>query len=86
MNPAAVTTVTVYAQLQTTYIQKPTAVQGGFCATITMDGPDLPRAEQGGCGTILIVAGAPSLKVLGVGAGVVGLFLHLALGRMFHGA
>jgi len=97
VNVAQVTTVTVYPQQQTavvyaqpppqtTVYHNPDQVQGGFCATITMDGPDLPRAEQGGCGTILIVAGAPCLKVLGVGAGAVALFLHIALGRMFNGA
>jgi len=96
VNVAQVTTVTVYPQQQTAvvYAQPPPATvyaqpnpaQGGFCATITMTGPGLPRVEQGGCGTILVVAGAPSLKVLGVGATVVALFLHVALGRMFNGA
>lgn len=94
VNVAQVTTVTVYPQQQTVYAQPPQTTvythpdpaQGGFCATITMDGPGLPRAEQGGCGTILVVAEAPSLKVLGAGAGVIVLFMHFALGRMFNGA
>jgi hypothetical protein len=97
VNVAQVTTVTVYPQQQTAvvyaqppattvYDNHPNQAAGGFCATITMDGPGLPRAEQGGCGTILIVAGAPSMKVLGIGAGAVALFLHFALGRMFNGS
>jgi len=49
-----------------------------------MDGPDLPRAAQGNCGTILIVAGAPGLKALGIGATIVAFSLHLAFGRMFN--
>ncbi|KAF1936958.1 hypothetical protein EJ02DRAFT_69143 [Clathrospora elynae] len=97
VNVAQVTTVTVYPQQQTavvyanpnppktTVYQQPNPAQGGFCATITMQGPGLPRAGQGQCGTILLVAGAPSLKILGVGASVVALLLHLALGRMFNG-
>jgi hypothetical protein len=95
VNVAQVTTVTVYPQQQTVYAaapppatvyHEPNPAQGGFCATVTMSGPDLPRAGQGSCGTILIVAGAPSLKVLGAGAGVVAFFMHFALGRMFNGA
>jgi hypothetical protein len=81
-------TAVVYAQppATTVYNNPPNQAQGGFCATITMEGPGLPRAEQGGCGTILIVAaGAPSIRVLGIGAGAVALFLHFALGRMFNG-
>lgn len=93
VNVAQITTVTVYPQQQTVYAQPPQTtvyqhpnpVQGGFCATITMNGPGLPRAGEGSCGTILIVAGAPSLKVLGLGAGLVAFILHFALGRMFHG-
>lgn len=97
VNVAQVTTVTVYPQQQTAIVyanpppattvvvhNPPNQAQGGFCATITMSGPDLPRAEQGQCGTILIVASAPSIKTLGFGAGVVALVLHLALGRMFN--
>jgi hypothetical protein len=49
-----------------------------------MYGPDLPRAAQGNCGTILLVAGAPALKAFGIGATVVAVTLHLALGRMFN--
>ncbi|KAL6712209.1 hypothetical protein ACN47E_000086 [Coniothyrium glycines] len=95
VNVAQVTTVTVYPQQptavvyanppQTTVYTKPNPAQGGFCATIVMDGPGLPRVEQGSCGTILIVAeGTPSLKTLGVGAGLVALLLQVALARMFH--
>jgi hypothetical protein len=62
----------------------PNQVQGGFCATITMDGPDLPRAAEGNCGTILIVAGAPGLKAFGIGAAIMAVTLHLAFGRMFN--
>lgn len=92
VNAAAVSTVTVQAQPQTTYVQQPTSfvvynepttVQGGFCATITMDGPDLPRAADGQCGTILIVAEGVSLKVFGAGITVTAALLHVALGRMF---
>lgn len=93
VNVAQVTTVTVYPQQATVYANpppetvyhQPTQAQGGFCATITMNGPDLPRAEQGQCGTILIVAeGTPSLKTVGIGAGVVAFILQFALARMFH--
>lgn len=96
MNVAQVTTVTVYPQQQTavvyaqpppqtTVYHDPNPAQGGFCATITMDGPGLPRAEQGQCGTILLVSeGSPSLRVLGVSMGVVALLLQLAFARMFH--
>lgn len=95
MNVAQVTTVTVYPQQQTavvyaqppqtTVYNAPTQAQGGFCATVTMDGPGLPRAEQGQCGTILIVSAvAPSLQILGIGAGVVTLILQLTFVRMFY--
>lgn len=93
MNVAQVTTVTVYPQQatvyanpppQTTVYHQPTEVQGGFCATITMDGPGLPRADQGQCGTILIVAeAAPSLKTVGMGAGLIAFLLQFGLARMF---
>ncbi|KAF2621632.1 hypothetical protein BU25DRAFT_236184 [Macroventuria anomochaeta] len=92
VNAAAISTVTVQAQQYTTYVQQPTSfviynapttVQGGFCATITMDGPGLPRAAEGQCGTILLVAEGVSLKIIGVGAGVTAVLLHIALGRMF---
>ncbi|KAH7384623.1 hypothetical protein BKA66DRAFT_511790 [Pyrenochaeta sp. MPI-SDFR-AT-0127] len=95
VNVAQVTTVTVYSQQQTavvyaqppqtTVYNKPNPAQGGFCATITMDGPGLPRAAEGQCGTILIVSeGTPSLKTIATGMTVVALVLHLALGRMFN--
>ncbi|KAF1829140.1 hypothetical protein BDW02DRAFT_182476 [Decorospora gaudefroyi] len=95
VNVAQVTTVTVYPQQETAivYAQPPTTVynhpnpaQGGFCATITMDGPGLPKAEEGACGTILIVAGAPSLRIIGATASAVALLLHVAFGRMFNGS
>ncbi|KAF1845224.1 uncharacterized protein K460DRAFT_105185 [Cucurbitaria berberidis CBS 394.84] len=95
VNVAQVTTVTVYPQQQTavvyaepphtTVYNQPNQAQGGFCATITMDGPGLPRSGQGQCGTILIVSvGTPSLKTLGAGMSVVVVLLHLVLGRMFN--
>ena len=96
MNVAQVTTVTVYPQQQTavvyaepppqtTVYHEPDPAQGGFCATITMNGPDLPRAEEGQCGTILIVSeGTPSLKTFGVGMGVVLVLLQVAFARMFN--
>jgi len=96
VNVAQVTTVTVYPQQQTAIVyanpaphttvvnSNPNQVQGGFCATITMDGPDLPRAAEGNCGTILIVAGAPGLKAFGIGATIMAVTLHLAIGRMFN--
>jgi len=97
--PAApVTTVTVYPQQQTAIVYAnpaphttvaynnppPNQAQGGFCATITMDGPGLPKTAQGECGTILLVSGAPGLKVLGIGATIVAIMLQLAFGRMFN--
>lgn len=97
VNVAQVTTVTVYPQQQTAVVyanpaphttvvvnNQPTQAAAGFCATITMSGPDLPRAAQGDCGTILIVAGAPGLKAIGIGASLTAIALHLALGRMFN--
>jgi hypothetical protein len=75
-NPAPHTTVVVNNQ--------PNQAQGGFCATVTMYGPDLPRAAQGDCGTILLVASAPAIKAFGIGATVVAVTLHLAMGRMFN--
>ncbi|KAH8725015.1 hypothetical protein GQ44DRAFT_772420 [Phaeosphaeriaceae sp. PMI808] len=97
VNVAQVTTVTVYPQQQTAVVyanpvppqttvivnSNPNQVHGGFCATITMSGPDLPRAADGNCGTILIVAGAPPLKVVSLGASIVAAMLHMALGRLF---
>lgn len=83
MNAAAVTTVTVYAQVETTYVQKPTAVQGGFCATVTMDGPGLPKAVDGDCGTILLVAEGMSLKFAGAAVSITVAVLHVAIGRLF---
>ncbi|KAJ8118594.1 hypothetical protein OPT61_g481 [Boeremia exigua] len=92
VNAAAVTTVTVHAQQPETYIEQPTSivihdapttVQGGFCATITMDGPGLPKAAEGQCGTILIVAAGVPLKIFGVGASIIAVLMHVALDRMF---
>jgi hypothetical protein len=96
VNAAQVTTVTVYPQQQTAivyanpppqttvYNNNPNPAQGGFCATITASGPGLPRAAQGNCGTILIVASASGLKAFGVGATVIAITLHLAFTRMFN--
>lgn len=90
MNAAAISTVTV--QAVTSYVHQPTSfvvlgapttVQAGFCATITMAGPGLPRAANGQCGTILLVAEGASLRLLGVGASITAVLLHVALGRMF---
>lgn len=93
MNAAQVNTVTVQAQQHTTYVQQsptvvvynaPSTAQGGFCATITMSGPGLPRAAQGQCGTILLVAAGTSLRAAGAGASIVAVLLHVALRRMFY--
>jgi hypothetical protein len=95
VNVAQISTVTVYPQQQTaivyanpppqtTVVNKPNPAAAGFCATITMSGPDLPRAAQGNCGTILLVAGAPGLKAVGIGATIMAITLHLAFGRMFN--
>jgi hypothetical protein len=93
VNVAQISTVTVQAQQYTTYVQPnptvvvytaPNPVQGGFCATITMDGPGLPRSAEGQCGTILLVAGGiRSSGTLGMGISLVAILLHVALGRMF---
>lgn len=92
MNAAAVTTVTVQALEPTTYVQQPTSfvvhnapttVQGGFCATITMEGPGLPRAAQGQCGTILLVAEGMALEAFSLVTVTTTALLHVALGRMF---
>jgi hypothetical protein len=83
VNAAAVTTVTVYAQVETTHVQKPTVVQGGFCATVTMDGPGLPKAVNGDCGTILLVAEGMSLKFAGAAVSITAAVLHVAIGRLF---
>ncbi|KAF2737099.1 hypothetical protein EJ04DRAFT_136127 [Polyplosphaeria fusca] len=99
VNVASVTTVTVYAQQQTSvvYVQPhPTTVQvlggpttevvyqGGFCSTLTMNGPGLPRATEGSCGTILIVnEAATDLRAFGYGVGAFILVFHLAMGRIF---
>lgn len=48
-----------------------------------MDGPGLPRAAEGQCGTILLVAEGVSLKIIGVGTSIIAVLLHFALGRMF---
>jgi hypothetical protein len=88
VNVAQVTTVTVqgYVAPAPTVVvyNNPNPVQDGFCATITMEGPGLPKAEQGSCGTILIVNEGASLKTLGIGLGITAVLLHLALGKMFH--
>lgn len=84
MNAAAVSTVTIHVQPEPTYVyNKPTAVQGGFCATITMDGPGLPKAVNGDCGTILLVAEGASLRIVGIAGSIIVVVLHVALGRMF---
>ncbi|KAF2130653.1 hypothetical protein P153DRAFT_288980 [Dothidotthia symphoricarpi CBS 119687] len=91
VNVAQIATVTVYPQETTVvYAQpstvvaynQPTQVQAGFCATITMSGPDLPRAGAGACGTVLIVNGG-TLKGVSVGIVVVAVLLQQALGRMY---
>jgi hypothetical protein len=76
---------TTYVQQPTSFVvyDAPTTVQGGFCATITMDGPGLPRAAQGQCGTILLVAEGMVLEVFSVMATITAVLLHVALGRMF---
>lgn len=98
VNVAAITTVTVQAAQHTVYVHPPpntvqvyekpppshVVYQGGFCQTITMEGPGLPTTREGPCGTILIVnQGVPNLRPFGYGVGAVTLFLHLALRRMF---
>lgn len=99
MNVASVTTVTVYASQQTTTVMnqptqatvvvynQPTthAAAGGFCSTLTMNGPNLPTVTQGACGTILIVnEGSLSLKTIGYGFSSILFLFHLALARMLH--
>ncbi|KAF2137665.1 uncharacterized protein K452DRAFT_291480 [Aplosporella prunicola CBS 121167] len=67
--PGSITTVTVtvYNTATTTVVQNiapayvaPTTTQvvpqwGGYCATITANGPDLPTTRAGDCGTILVI-------------------------------
>jgi hypothetical protein len=100
VNVASINTVTVYGVQQTTqtYVQPPpttatvavynqptTQVAAGFCQTLTMTGPDLPRVTQGACGTILIVnEGAQNIRILGYGIGMIVFLVHLAVGRVFH--
>lgn len=48
-----------------------------------MDGPGLPKAVDGDCGTILLVAEGVSLKIVGMTTGIAVVLLHIALGRMF---
>ena len=74
-----------YVQQPTSFVvyNAPTTVQGGFCATITMDGPGLPRAANGQCGTILLVAEGLALEAFSLVAAVTAVLLHVALGRMF---
>ena len=83
VNLAQVTTVTVQAYVapQPTVVvhNNPDPVQDGFCATITMNGPGLPKAEQGSCGTILIVSDGASLNTWSIGVGFTAELLHLAL-------
>jgi len=71
-------TVMVYAA------PEPSPQQAGFCSTLTMKGPDLPRITQGSCGTILIVNRASrSLKPIGYGIAGAFLLTHLAIARVF---
>ncbi|KAH7135999.1 hypothetical protein B0J11DRAFT_176458 [Dendryphion nanum] len=98
INVASITTVTVQAAQQTVYVHpEPTTVavygkpepsrvvyQGGFCSTLTMDGPGLPTTREAECGTILIVNQAlPNLRPLGFGIGAVTILLHMAIWRIF---
>jgi hypothetical protein len=98
VNVASVSTVTVYAAAQTTqaYVQPTTtavvynqpaattAPAAGFCQTLTMSGPDLPRVTQAACGTILIVnEGVQNTRRLGYAVGGMLVAMHLILGRMF---
>ena len=92
-----VSTVTVTAQAQQTvppvvvqdftttynpYTQPPAA---GFCQTLTMAGPDLPRVTQGQCGTILIVSeSSRSWRPMGLGVAGVLLLTQLGFARIFH--
>ncbi|KAF2675719.1 hypothetical protein K458DRAFT_425286 [Lentithecium fluviatile CBS 122367] len=96
VNVASVSTVTVYSAQQTTqayvlpttttvpvYNQPTTVAAAGFCQTLTMSGPDLPRVTQGSCGTILIVnEGSQNSRTIGYGVGATLIFLRLAIGRM----
>ncbi|KAG8623888.1 hypothetical protein KVT40_008864 [Elsinoe batatas] len=50
----------------TTSVRTSLVVQG-FCSTQIASGPGLPTTAQGGCGTILIVAGAPPKLRIGFG-------------------
>jgi hypothetical protein len=98
VNVASVSTVTVYGVAQTTqayvqptttaavvYNQPTTAPAAGFCQTLTMSGPDLPRVTQGACGTILIVnEGIQTFQRLGFGVGGLLLALHFTVGHMFY--
>ena len=99
VNVASVSTVTVYgaAQVVTTqaYVQPTTtavvynqptttAPAAGFCQTLTMSGPDLPRVTQGACGTILIVN--EGMQTVGrLGYVLVGTLsaLHFVIGHAF---
>jgi len=98
VNVASVSTVTVYGVAQTTqayvqptttavvYNQPTTAPAAGFCQTLTMSGPDLPRVTQGACGTILIVNdGMQNTRMLGSGIGALLAALHVTIGHMFNG-
>lgn len=95
VNVAQITTVTVYSSqqqtpvvyvppAQTTVYNNPPAQHGGYCQTLTMVGPGLPREAQGQCGTILIVAaGATSSRILNMGTIFIAVLLHVALGSLF---
>lgn len=97
VNVASVSTVTVYGVQQTTavYVQPTTtavvynqpatvtAAAPGFCQTLTMSGPDLPRVTQGACGTILIVNQGAQIRGAGAVFGSAITCLHFALRRIF---
>jgi len=85
-------TSVVYVQATTTvqpvYVAQTTAVvvEGGgpYCATLTENGPGLPTARPGSCGTILIVSGAErGVRALAVGGVAVVVGLQVVVGRVF---
>lgn len=91
-----VQTVTVTAQAQqtdavvvplvytTTTQYNPYTAPAGYCQTLTMNGPNLPRVTQGQCGTILIVnESAHTWKPIGSGVAGVFLLIQVSLMRMF---
>jgi len=96
VNVASVSTVTVYGVQQTTqvYVQPTTtavvynqpatvAAAPGFCQTLTMSGPDLPKVTQGACGTILIVNQGARTRGTGAVVGSALVLLHLVVRRIF---